>query len=47
MNRLGEAEPLYRRAVAICEKHLGTDHPHTVTARKNLAALEAERGRGT
>lgn len=25
--RLGEAEPLYRRALAILEKSLGPDHP--------------------
>ena len=43
-NRLGEAEPLYRRALAIFEKSLGADHPNTVTVRENLAALLAARG---
>jgi hypothetical protein len=27
-NRLSEAEPLYRRAVAINEQSLGPDHPN-------------------
>ena len=26
-NRLGEAEPLYRRALALVEANLGPDHP--------------------
>ena len=45
-NRLGEAEPLMRRALAIDEESLGPDHPNTATVRKNLAALEAARSRG-
>ena len=43
-NRLGEAEQLYRRALAIFEKSLGPDHPNTVTARGNLAAVLATVG---
>ena len=45
-NRLAEAEPLMRRALAICEKSLGPDHPNTVIARNNLAALEAALAQG-
>ena len=45
-NRLAEAEPLMRRALAIFEASLGPDHPNTVTARNNLAALEAALGQG-
>ena len=36
---LGVARPLYERALAICEKALGTDHPDTATVRNNLASL--------
>jgi tetratricopeptide (TPR) repeat protein len=49
MNRLGtllyakalyaEAEPLYRRALAINEKSYGADHPNVATDLNNLAAL--------
>ena len=38
-NRLAEAEPLYRRALAILEKSLGSDHPNVATALNNLALL--------
>ena len=31
------AEPLYRKALAICRKVLGEDHPHTATSYNNLA----------
>jgi tetratricopeptide (TPR) repeat protein len=37
--RLAEAEPLYRRALAIYEQVLGPMHPHTATSLVNLAAL--------
>ena len=30
-NRLAEAEPLYRRALAIDEKSFGPDHPNVAT----------------
>ena len=46
-NRLEEAEPLFRRALAIWEKSLGPDHPYTMSVRESLAVLEAERDRGT
>jgi hypothetical protein len=38
-NRLGEAEPLYRRALVISEASLGKDHPDVATALNNLARL--------
>jgi tetratricopeptide repeat protein len=44
-NRLAEAEPLIRRALAIDEASYGPDHPNTVTVRDNLAALEAALGK--
>ena len=34
-----EAEPLYKRALAIYEQKLGPDHPDTVKVRNNLADL--------
>ncbi len=37
--RYAEAEPLYKRALAIWEKALGLDHPNVATALNNLAAL--------
>lgn len=36
---LAAAKPLYERALAIWERLLGLDHPHTATARRNLASL--------
>jgi len=38
-NRLSEAEPLYRRALAILEKSYGPDHPVVATNLNNLALL--------
>jgi len=38
-NRLDDAEPLMRRALAIFETSLGPDHPNTQTVRSNLAIL--------
>ena len=38
-NRLGEAEPLMRRALAIDEASLGKDHPKVAIRLNNLAAL--------
>ncbi len=40
-----EAEPLYKRALAILEKTLGSEHPRVATALKNYAALLRETGR--
>jgi len=41
MGDLAGARPYYERALAILEAKLGPDHPHTVTVRRNLEALEA------
>jgi tetratricopeptide (TPR) repeat protein len=38
-NRLAEAEPMYRRALAIDEKSYGPDHPDVATDLNNLAEL--------
>ena len=38
-NRLAEAEPLYRRALAIDEASFGPDHPDVATDLNNLAQL--------
>jgi tetratricopeptide (TPR) repeat protein len=43
--RYAEAEPLYRRALAIWEKAQGSDHPDVATAVNNLAELYLARGR--
>ncbi|MEO0415519.1 MAG: tetratricopeptide repeat protein, partial [Verrucomicrobiota bacterium] len=40
-----EAEPLYKRALAIREKQLGADHPDTATSLNNLAVLYYEQGK--
>ena len=34
-----QAEPLYRRALAVCEKNLGPNHSHVASALNNLAQL--------
>ena len=38
-NRLAEAEPLYRRALAIDETSYGTEHPKVATDLNGLALL--------
>ena len=38
-NRLGEAEPLMRRALAIAEASYGSEHPHVATCLNSLARL--------
>ena len=38
-NRLAEAEPIYRRALAISRQSLGPNHPHVAISLNNLAAL--------
>jgi tetratricopeptide (TPR) repeat protein len=43
--RYGEAEPLYRQALAISEKALGPDHPDVATSLNNLALLYRDEGR--
>jgi hypothetical protein len=37
--KYAEAQPLYQRSLAICEKVLGPDHPHTRLVRSNWDAL--------
>ena len=39
-----QAEPLYKRALAIREKVLGPDHPDTATSLNNLAVLYRAQG---
>lgn len=34
-----EARPLYERALEICEKVLGAEHPSTEVIRQNLASF--------
>jgi tetratricopeptide (TPR) repeat protein len=41
----GEAERLYKRALAIDEKVLGPNHPKAATALNNLASLYSKLGR--
>ena len=38
-NRLAEAEPFMRRALAIDEKSFGPEHPDVATSLNNLASL--------
>jgi tetratricopeptide (TPR) repeat protein len=37
--RYDEAEPLYKRAIAICEKAFGPEYPFVGTLLNNLATL--------
>jgi tetratricopeptide (TPR) repeat protein len=37
--KYNEAEPLYLRAIQICEQVLGSEHPNTVTVKGNYALL--------
>jgi tetratricopeptide (TPR) repeat protein len=43
--RYGEAEPLYRKALAAYEKALGPEHPDVAASLVNLAELYREQGR--
>ena len=43
--RYADAEPLYKRALAICEKALGPDHPDVAASLNDLAALYSKQGR--
>ena len=43
--RYTDAEPLYKRVVAIFEKALGTTHPYVATSLNGLAALYDDQGR--
>jgi CHAT domain-containing protein/Tfp pilus assembly protein PilF len=44
-SRYADAEPLYKRALAIYEKALGPDHPNLATSLNNLAELYRAQGR--
>ena len=35
-----DARPLYERALVICKRVLGSNHPHTQTIQANLAILD-------
>jgi Tetratricopeptide repeat len=41
-SRYAEAEPLYRRAVAIFEAAVGPSHPKAITCAENYGALLRE-----
>ncbi len=43
--RYGDAEPLYKRALAISEETLGPEHPTVAQMLENYAALVRETGR--
>ncbi len=43
--RYAEAEPLYKRSLAIDEKALGPEHPDVATSLNNLAELYRARGK--
>jgi tetratricopeptide (TPR) repeat protein len=40
-----QAEPLLQRALAICEKQLGPEHPSTAQSLNNLAGFYDEQGK--
>jgi len=42
--KYADAEPLFKRALAICERALGPDHPHTQTVRRDYDGLLQEMG---
>jgi tetratricopeptide (TPR) repeat protein len=42
--RYSEAEPLYKRALAIWEKALGSEHPHVAQCLNNLAIVYYQQG---
>ena len=44
-SRMAEAIPLYRGALADCERVRGTDHPSTLRSRNNLAMAYRAAGR--
>ena len=43
--RYADAEPLYQRALAICERVLGPDHPNTASSLHGLAHVYNAQGR--
>jgi hypothetical protein len=44
-NKYAEAEPLYRRALAIRSQQLGADHPDTVVVLTDLVACHQPQGK--
>jgi len=42
--RYSEAEPLYRDALAMCQRLLGEEHPNVAASLHNLALLYAHQG---
>jgi hypothetical protein len=44
-DRYAEAEPLFKRALAILEKALGPEHPNVATVLENRASLLRNMGR--
>ena len=44
--KYNDAEPLYKRSLAIDEKALGPEHPKVATCLKNYAVLLRKMGRG-
>ncbi len=45
--RYAEAEPLYKRSLAIGEKALGPEHPNVAGSLENYSVLLSETGRGS
>ncbi len=45
--RYAEAEPLYKRSLAIRENTLGAEHPDVAESLENYSALLRETGRGS
>ncbi len=45
MDADGDAEPLYKRSLAILEKALGPEHPNVAMSLNNLALLYEAQGR--
>jgi len=43
--RSSQAEPFFKRSLAIWEKALGPDHPNVATSLENMAALYRKSGR--
>jgi tetratricopeptide (TPR) repeat protein len=44
-SRYGEAEPLYRKALQLSEKVLGSEHPNTLTMQLNFVVLRVNQER--
>jgi tetratricopeptide (TPR) repeat protein len=44
LRRYADAEPLYRRSLAIRQRAFGSDHPYVAVTQNNLAGLYLDRG---